>query len=959
MNGRKVSVLVSWLFLAVPFLLVFFDWASTRERFYEKLTQTAEQNSLTMLQHLQVSGSAEYQVVQKLTDFHRLLRGRCATLGSAEVASEVAILYDRRLKAYLPAHHIVVAIQESAQNPLLTVLKKSTAPGKNDLHSLVALLGGNSADKPGTDLIAGHLREMTGFPVNVAQIPEIQDTIKSKDEGIMLPFTSDSRYSWLYWFYPQIEGRRIMLGAVFDAAAIPADYSCRMLAETVDSDARGIALLPLSAAGKTFWSGFFADKPALKKYLRSKFARIPMMSDVSTFDDCKIFSAPMLVGDEALVILVERRLKDAGLSGRESLLLAAFSLLFASLSFMLLQRRIFKRGWRMSIGLVLFTAIFSIFYLPAGIGRLMVQYSIDSHVAEMKQEAETSLERNMQTLEDRFHQSMVDFYHRLSQMDKLPEVCESLRRNDLGKVLEYAHTNISSRYPKHSSSSVIFSSIQTDAGENMIKIRRSEQPTSGEMFAPIFTAWMARMRPDKAIGRSSGSSDVSLDEVKKEMILDFLIKFFQGVIGRELFHNLMADPVNLVEARSTFVMAATTVVPIRIDGAVRAILLAIWSEFNEAECYLDFLLRNPGERAENFEFIALRKVAYQNFCRQTCEMMPAVWNLSDKTRRVEIQLTSRELMTTDDRILIKSRPGKSLGLYILTGYTSLKRIFERQIQLENGFNIIIVLSLVILLFLVVKLYRLFMQPLLELQGSLVSVRRGDFQKRLPVTGSNDEFDCIRGSFNKMARGLEEGSLLGRFVSSAVINVVRDKEAFKRALSGERRRMTILFASIKIAASESPDQIYSRLTFNLKTCQEALKNSSGVIDKVIEEKIMIFFDHEACGGEANAATACLEAVIHMKCSMEAQNYSGYFGMATGSVVAGVLGARNLRLDYTVIGDAVNLAARLNAMARVDDGSHVIADAATSGLIAGRSEVVDLGGINIKGKAEPVLVYRVNC
>ncbi len=959
MSGKRISVLVSWLFLAVPFMLVMLDWASSRERVMVKLAQTAEQNSMTMLQNMQVSGSAEYQVLQKLTDFHRFLRGRCAAISSAEIASEVAGLYDQRLQASLPAHHIVVAVQESSEKPLVTVLKHSTAPGVNNLHSLVSLFDGNSGDKADTDVIAGHLKEMTGFPVNIAQIPEIQDTIRSKDEGIMLPFTSEGRYCWLYWFYPQVEGRRIMISAVFDAAAIPDDYSSRMLAEAVDSETRGIALLPLSAAGKTFWSGFFADKPDLKNFIRGKFARIPLMSDVSIFAGCNIFSAPMLVGDEALIILVEHRKKDAELSAGESLFLWAFSLLFAALSFLLLQRRIFHRGWRISIGLVLFTAIFSIFYLPAGIGRKVVQYSLDSHVSEMKQEAETSLERNMQTLEDRFHQSMADFYHRLSSIDKIPEIGASLQGNDMGRVLEYVQSDIAALYPKHSANSVIFSSIQTDSGENMLKVRRNEKPASGEMFAPIFSAWMARMRPGRAAGSSLGPSDVSLDEVKKEMILDFLIQFFQGVIGRELFHNLLADPVNLVEARSTFVMAATTVVPLKIDGVVRAILLAIWSEFNEAESYLDFLLRNPAERAENFEFIALRKVAFQNYCRQTCEMMPAVWNLSDRTRRVEIQLTSRELLTTDEHILIKSRPGKSLGLYILTGYTSLKKIFERQIQLENGFNMIIALSLILLLLLVIKIYRLFMQPLLELQNSLISVRRGEFQARLPVTGNNDEFDRIRGSFNKMARGLEEGSLLGRFVSSAVINVVRDKEAFRRALAGERRRMTILFASIKLDAAESADEIYHRLTFNLKTCQEALRNSSGVIDKVIEEKILIFFDHEACGGEERAVIACLDAVIHMKRSMAAQNHSGYFGMATGPVVAGVLGARNLRLDYTVIGDAVNLAARLNAMAGADTGSHVIADGSTAGQVVGRIGITDLGGISIKGKAEPVLVYRLNC
>ena len=92
-------------------------------------------------------------------------------------------------------------------------------------------------------------------------------------------------------------------------------------------------------------------------------------------------------------------------------------------------------------------------------------------------------------------------------------------------------------------------------------------------------------------------------------------------------------------------------------------------------------------------------------------------------------------------------------------------------------------------------------------------------------------------------------------------------------------------------------------------------------------------------------------------LNAQGNAGYFGMATGPAVAGVLGARNIRLDYTVIGDAVNLAARLNSMAKGDAGPSIIADEKTRGLVSQTVTAVSLGFINIKGKQEPVQVFHL--
>lgn len=959
MNGSKLfrvlSVCLLWLFLAVPFLLVLFDWASTREREHARLEDLADQNALTRLQEIQVSGSSEYQVINRLTDFQRQLRGRLK-IPVSQAASLTADLYQQHLQKILPPHHILIAVRNKSDQALTIVFSGATASGTSLLPDFVPLMD----EEPCTDeqyrTAGASLFAMTGFPVEERSIPGIQSAIRGKDEGIMLPFTSRKGCTWLYWFYPLHAEQRIFVCALFDQAAVPADYAFRALAESVDSKDQGIAILPFSGSARPNWSGFFADKPALRNFLATRSRVMPFAGHHDQFAGFKIFSAPLLVGESAFAVLVKPGSAAKALSFIELTSLIILSLLFVSLSLILWERKMFQRGWRISIGLVLFTAIFSIFYLPAAIGRLVAQYSIDSHVAELKKVAETDLERNLQNLEDRFHLSMGDFFYRLHHLEDYPGIIPAIREGRLFDALATINATVKSKYPHEFSNSMIFASMQKDDGTSKLRIKHSENKDLGDMFGPLFRGLMLKFRPDIARLKQSNDGGLSLQDVKNEMITDFLVQFFQGVLGRELYHNLMANPVGLIEARSTFTMAATSVIPIRYDGAVRALLLAIWSEYQEEEEYLDFLIGNKSERPENFDFMALRKSYFQDYSRQSSSFPAQAWVSADKARRVEIQLTSRELLASES-LLIKSRQGNSLGFYILTGMTSLKSIFARQLQLEKGFNNMVFAGLAALLILIVIVYRFFMSPLRRLQQGLENIQRGDFHARLPLAGRNDEFDRIGDSFNSMARGLEEGSLLGKFVSSAVMNVVRNKEAFARALAGERRQMTILFASIRIASGGQSEEFFKLLDLNLRACQEALRNTSGVIDKVMEEKIMIFFDHEACGGSGRAAATCLQTVLTVNRLLNAQGNAGYFGMATGPAVAGVLGARNIRLDYTVIGDAVNLAARLNSMAKGEAGPSIIADEKTRGLVSQTVAAVSLGFINIKGKQDPVQAFHL--
>lgn len=961
-NFSALSLLASWVFLAVPFLLILVDWSSSRQREFERLQESFAQDACNQLEKMQVSCSWEFQVLHKLNGFQRLLRQQLALTDKSKMQETASRLFQKHLASKLPAHHLLIAVKGSGEKILAPLIQNSTLEGKNLLASFAPLMDEQPCSAQQYVEAGESLKTMIGFPVNVHRIPGRQNHIRGKDEGIMLPFNAKDGVSWLYWFYHRGSGKkdetRVLVAAVFKAGRVERNYSYQALSETLDHDQAGLAIVPVSGRGRSFSSYLVNSEPRLKKFLRHLAPTLPLRQSRQDFDKFAIFSAPVLVGEASILILVKRKFVSVPLSWLETSFISLVFLAFATLSLLLIQRRVFRRGWRISIGLVLLTAIVSVFYLPAGIGRMIVKYSNDSFLSSMRKDAEDKLELNLQRLEDRYNLAMADFFYRMQHLENYPRIIQMIAEKKEKKALKTIEENVKSQYPrKNMDNSLVFLSLQQEKGKNTLWLRSTEQETGlSDMFAPLLLGSLQKFRPDLNKTSETGTANLSLKDVKDEMITDFLVQFFQGILGEEMYHRLMADPQSLIEADSTFMKISTTGVPIRINGVVRALLLAIWSEFSECEGYLDFLIANRSQLAPNFDFVALRKGAFQRFYKTSTPITPQIWDLLERTRRVGVQQTSREQLHREERLLMKSKPGKALGLYVLVGITSLKDVFDRQQKIETGFNRLVILGLILLSLLVLLLYWYFISPLKQLQAGLANVGRGDFQTRISRADEHDEFGRIGQSFNAMSRGLQEGSLLGRFVSSAVMNVIRDKAAFARAVAGERRQMTVLFASIKIAAAQDADSFLNLLAFHLQTCQETLRSSSGVIDKVMENKILVFFDHVACSGADEAVRQCFATVAKMKHELAAQNFCGYYGIATGSVVAGILGAKDIRLDFTIIGDAVNLSARLNAVAEKDDGSKIIFDEETRRHLDSENFGTSLGEMSVKGKTEPLPLYR---
>lgn len=189
---------------------------------------------------------------------------------------------------------------------------------------------------------------------------------------------------------------------------------------------------------------------------------------------------------------------------------------------------------------------------------------------------------------------------------------------------------------------------------------------------------------------------------------------------------------------------------------------------------------------------------------------------------------------------------------------------------------------------------------------------------------------------------------------------------REEIEGERRNVTVLFSDVSgfTAMSEKldPEEVYGIMNDCFKELVEIIYKYEGVVDKFIGDAIMALFGaplaHE--DDPERSVRAALEMQIKIKeLSTTIEERSGFpiqmrVGINTGAVVAGSVGS-DLRMDYTVMGDTVNLASRMESAAKI--GSVLISEH-THNLVQHAFDVTALPPITVKGKAEPINVFEVN-
>lgn len=256
------------------------------------------------------------------------------------------------------------------------------------------------------------------------------------------------------------------------------------------------------------------------------------------------------------------------------------------------------------------------------------------------------------------------------------------------------------------------------------------------------------------------------------------------------------------------------------------------------------------------------------------------------------------------------------------------------------------------------------RPVWQLARGAARVAEGDYSQRVELH-QRDEVGELARSFNHMVAGLAERdrvrNLLGKVVSPAIAEELLSKEI---ELGGEERQATVLFADIRnfttLSETRAPREILDLLNTLLTRFSDVIEAHGGVIDKYIGDAVMALFGaplaHEDDPARAVAAALALSgAVDELNAAgvLGPQPVGVGMGINTGLVVAGNMGSRQ-RLNYTVLGDGVNLASRLEGLTRVY-GVRVVVSDATRRAAPGFA-YRELDWVRVKGRGQPERVFE---
>ena len=249
------------------------------------------------------------------------------------------------------------------------------------------------------------------------------------------------------------------------------------------------------------------------------------------------------------------------------------------------------------------------------------------------------------------------------------------------------------------------------------------------------------------------------------------------------------------------------------------------------------------------------------------------------------------------------------------------------------------------------------RPILAIGEVVEKVGAGDFGARVSHIRSHDEIGQLSSRVNKMIAELGERLELMKFVSDGTVSAIQNADA-GMSRGGERKHVSGIFTDIRgyteFSERVAPEVVIEALNEYFDVQTRIVKRHDGDVDKFIGDALVAVFEGDTCAPRAVAcAVEVIEAMRALLEKFPEYNLHVGIGVATGEEVMGALGAKN-RMDYTVLGSTVNLAARLCSKA---DPGQVLLDSATHTACDGLDQVVfeTLDPITLKGYADPVPTF----
>ena len=262
------------------------------------------------------------------------------------------------------------------------------------------------------------------------------------------------------------------------------------------------------------------------------------------------------------------------------------------------------------------------------------------------------------------------------------------------------------------------------------------------------------------------------------------------------------------------------------------------------------------------------------------------------------------------------------------------------------------------------------RPIIYLSKVAQKIGRGVLDEEVKVKTGGDEIELLADSFNDMIRGLKERDLVkdtfSRYVTKQVAEEIL-KDPNRITPGGKKQEVTVLFSDIRgfttFSESHKPEEVISHLNEYLSSMIDVIFKYEGTLDKFIGDAIMAVFGSPLTHQDdplRAVKTACemQERLISLNDKWKEEGKEPLkigIGINTGEVIVGNIGDVR-RMEYTVIGDNVNLASRIEGLTKNYD-CPIIISKSTYEKVTDQVEVIKLESVTVKGKTNAVEIYEL--
>ncbi|MCB1193273.1 MAG: HAMP domain-containing protein [Leptospiraceae bacterium] len=296
-----------------------------------------------------------------------------------------------------------------------------------------------------------------------------------------------------------------------------------------------------------------------------------------------------------------------------------------------------------------------------------------------------------------------------------------------------------------------------------------------------------------------------------------------------------------------------------------------------------------------------------------------------------------------------------------------KHVFEAVYQIQKQ-NLIIAIIILTVTFLVIFYFsKTLTVPIVNLLSATLQVQKGNYQVNI-IPSSRDEVGVLTHSFISMARGLEEREKIkdtfGKFVNKEIAERALRSEL---KLGGEKKECAIFFSDLRnftgMSEKLKPEEVVEYLNEYFTEMVECIYLTNGIVDKFIGDAIMAHWG--ALYSDGKDTENAIKAALMMRMALIDFNNKSIgtkrpifrfgCGINTGPVISGQIGS-NKKLEYTIIGDAVNLASRIEYLNKQFKTDILISEASYD-IVKDIFAVEKMEPIYVRGKEKEQTIYAV--